>query len=210
MGTFWDSPFVLSSSCPEASGSVPSLAFVLPILPLTNLPVLCLAFLIFSLLRDRIYQAVESCKPRELSYSRLRWTGFCHNPCGTARCVSSMGVLCANPFTPFNPQPLPLYGAINTTARGSSRWHPNSWNLSILKIGFRKQKFKMQYAGLENCSLSPWTLRVHLVKKESLLYFDISCRFEQLALFWSVLRKEWFPRLLYFGGVCMHSFIYIT
>lgn len=28
MGMFWDSPFVLSSSCPEASGSFPKQAFV--------------------------------------------------------------------------------------------------------------------------------------------------------------------------------------
>lgn len=43
------------------------------ILPLTALPALCLAFLIFAKKTESI-QAVESCKTRELSYSRLSST----------------------------------------------------------------------------------------------------------------------------------------
>lgn len=122
--TFLSSPTaVLKPSTPSTTLHL----YCLPqILPLTGLPVLCLAFLIFFFsLGTESIQVVDSCKPRGgVVFHHTRLTpGFCHGPHCTAKhtvVYVQHGLSLCRPICPFSIEPLPLYGAINTTACGSS------------------------------------------------------------------------------------------
>lgn len=123
-------------------------------------------------------QWVAASPEEEESSIPLRLTpGICHGPRCTL-CPSRMDLPCSDPFSPSCSS---LYHGTELQTR-----QPGALLVDISiagaylssKSASGNRSLRCNMPGQEIVAFLPWTRRVHLVKKESLLYFDISCRFE--------------------------------